>query len=61
MTGCKSIAGEIQRALRDLSGTDSGWACDFTFDDAVYLRDPGGQHSHGVLTFSVLAEDLVGI
>lgn len=61
MTACKSIAGEVQRALRDLSGTDSGWACDFAFDDAVFMRDPSGEHSHGVLTFSVLAEDLVGI
>jgi len=61
MTACKSIAGEVQRALRDLSGTQEGWACDFTFNDAVYLRDPSGEHSHGVLTFAVLAEDLVGI
>jgi hypothetical protein len=59
MTACKSIAGEVQRALRNLSGTLDGWACDFNFEDALYLRDPSGEHSHGVLTFTVLAEDIV--
>lgn len=59
---CKSISGEIQRALRNLSGLQDGWQCDFEFEDARYLRDPSGQHSHGVVTFRVLAEDtLAGV
>lgn len=62
MVGCKSIAGEIQRALRSLSGLQDGWQCDFNFEDARYLRDPDGLHSHGVVTFRVLAEDtLAGV
>lgn len=59
---CKSISGEIQRALRDLSGPQDGWQCDFNFEDARYLRDPDGEHSHGVVTYRVLAEDtLAGV
>lgn len=62
MTACKSISGEVQRALRNAEGVQDGWACDFNFDDAIYLRDPSGEHSHGVLTFSVMAEDtLAGV
>lgn len=57
MAGCKSISGEVQRALRNAEGVQDGWALDFTFDDAVYLRDPSGEHSHAVVTFSVMAED----
>jgi len=60
-TACKSIAGEIRRALFMLSGTQDGFALDFNFDDMRFLRDPNGEHSHGVVTFSVLAEDTVGI
>lgn len=62
MTACKSISGEVQRALRNAEGVQDGWALDFNFDDAIYLRDPSGEHSHGVLTFSVMAEDtLAGV
>ena len=62
MTACKSISGEVQRALRNAEGVQDGWACDFNFEDAVYLRDPSGEHSHAVVTFSVMAEDtLAGV
>lgn len=62
MTACKSISGEVQRALRNAEGVQDGWALDFNFDDAIYLRDPSGEHSHAVVTFSVMAEDtLAGV
>lgn len=56
---CKSIAGEIRRALRGVSEIQDGFACDFQFDNTTFLRDPGGELSHGVVRFAVLAEDLV--
>ena len=60
-TACKSIAGEIRRALRGVSEIQDGFACDFQFDDTTFLRDPGGELSHGVVRFAVLTEDTVGI
>jgi len=60
-TQCKSIAGEIRRALYQLSGIQEGFALDFSFEDSRFLRDPSGEHSHGVVTYRVLAEDTVGI
>lgn len=61
-TACKSIAGEIRRALRRAEGVQDGFACDFSFEDARYLRDPNPEISHGVVTFHVSAEDtLAGV
>lgn len=60
-TACKSICGEIRRALFMLSGLQDGFELSFDFQDTNYLRDPSGEHSHGVVTFRVLAEDTVGI
>lgn len=55
---CKDIAGEIRRALRGIEAQQDGFELGFMFGDAVYLRDPDGIHSHGVLTFEATAEDL---
>lgn len=60
-TNCKSICGEIRRALRRVSKVQDGFGLDFNFEDSRYLRDPSGQHSHGVVTFLVHAEDTVGV
>lgn len=54
---CKSIAGEIRRAMRGLEGEQDNVNLTFEFDDARFLRDPGGELSHGVVTFSALAEE----
>lgn len=54
---CKSIAGEMRRALRHVSGEQDDFALHFIFEDSRFLRDPGGELSHGVVTFKVLAED----
>ena len=61
LAGVKNIAGEIRRALRRAVGVDSGFDLSFDFADTVFLRDPGGEHGHAVITFNVLAEDTVGI
>lgn len=61
MADVKSISGEVIRALRDQSGTQDGFALDVAFESSQYLRDPSGDYSHGVLTFRVGAEDMVGI
>lgn len=54
---CKSIAGEIRRAMRGLEGEQDNFNLTFEFDDARFLRDPGGELSHGVVTFSAMAEE----
>ncbi len=61
MADVKSISGEVIRALRDASGTQDGFALDINFETSEFMRDPSGEHSHGVLTFRILAEDLVRI
>ncbi|MBZ9999635.1 MULTISPECIES: DUF3168 domain-containing protein [unclassified Mesorhizobium] len=59
---CKSIVGEIRRAVRDAEDVVDGFALSSTFQDATYLRDPDGEHSHGVVTIHLLAEDtLAGV
>ncbi|MBD8650814.1 DUF3168 domain-containing protein [Rhizobium sp. CFBP 13726] len=55
---CKSIAGEVRRALYQLAGTQDGFRLSFNFDDAKYLRDPSGELSHGVVTFMVRAREV---
>jgi hypothetical protein len=54
---CKSIVGEMRRAVRNQSDVVDGFALDAFFQDAIYLRDPDGEHSHGVVTIHLLAED----
>lgn len=58
---CKSIAGEIRRALKGVDEVLDGFAVSLEFDDATFLRDPGGDLSHGILRFTALTEDIVGI
>ena len=58
---CKQIAGTMRRALRDVSAVQDGFDLSFNYSDSVWLRDPSGNHAHGVVRFDVLAEDTVGI
>lgn len=61
-TACKSIVGEIRRAVRGADDVVDGFALSANFQDAIYLRDPDGVHSHGVVTVHLLAEDtLAGV
>jgi hypothetical protein len=50
---CKMIAGAIRRALWMAEADDiDGFSIDGTFfEDARYLRDPSGEHAHGIVTF----------
>ncbi|QIA23095.1 DUF3168 domain-containing protein [Mesorhizobium sp. AA22] len=61
MVAVKEIAGEIRRALRRKEGVQDGFDLSFDFEDTVFLRDPSGEHSHAVISFSVHAEDTVGV
>ena len=62
LAACKLIVGEIRRAVRDASDVVDGFALDAYFDSVVYLRDPGGVHSHAVVTIKLLSEDtLAGV
>ena len=61
MVACKSIAGEIRRALRNLTAKQDGLDLSFSFDDARFMRDPGGELSHGVVTMRVQAWELMGL
>lgn len=61
MTEVKVMAGEIRRALRDVSGVQDGFALDFSFEDSRFLRDPNPEISHAVVTFVASAEDIVGV
>jgi hypothetical protein len=59
---CKSIVGEMRRAVRNAEDVVDGFALAASFQDAIYLRDPDGEHSHGVVTIHLLAEDtLAGV
>lgn len=58
---CKSIAGEIRRALKGVDEVRDGFEVSLDFEDTVYIRDPGGELSHGILRFTALTEDIVGI
>ena len=59
---CKNIVGEMRRAVRNADAVLDGFALAAYFQDAVYLRDPDGEHSHGVVTIHLLAEDtLAGV
>jgi hypothetical protein len=61
LIGCKSIAGEIRKALRFLVAKRDGYDLSFTFDDANFMRDPGGELSHGIVTMRVQAWELIGL
>jgi hypothetical protein len=61
LVAVKEIAGEIRRALRRKEGVQDGFDLSFDFQDTVFLRDPSGEHSHAVITFTVQAEDTIGI
>lgn len=52
----KDIAGAVRRALRNAEGEQDGFRLWFEFEDTVFLRDPGGQHGHAVISFRVDTE-----
>lgn len=55
---CKMISGEIRRALRGVDDVVDGFDISMQFEGARYLRDPSGEHAHGVLTFVAIASDM---
>ena len=57
----KEAASALRRALRGLSGIQDGIALDFDFVDARFLRDPGGELAHAIVSFRVASEDTVNL
>lgn len=55
---CKSIAGEIRRALKGVDTVLDGFEVSLEFSDSTFMRDPGGELSHGIVTFAALVEDV---
>lgn len=52
----KAIAGPVQRALRNVETMQDGVALSFESQDTRFLRDPSGEHGHGIITFTINAE-----
>lgn len=52
---CKSIAGAVRKALRQLVGQQDGVNLSFNFQDSVFLRDTDREHSHGIVRFQIRA------
>lgn len=62
VAGAKAIGGEVMRALRLTSGKGElvdGFYVTLIFETSTYLRDPGGEHSHGILTYRALIDEKV--
>ena len=56
LTGSKAISGAIRQAIRNgKPELDTGYHCiDWHVSTTRFLRDPDGEHSHGVLTIESL-------
>ncbi|WP_279089494.1 DUF3168 domain-containing protein [Bartonella apis] len=56
LTGSKAISGAIRQAIRNgKPELDTGYHCvDWYVSTTRFLRDPDGEHSHGVLTIESL-------
>lgn len=59
LTGCKAICGEIRRSIGfgRLVLADPYHCADVMVQSMRYLRDPDGEHSHGVVTVEVLVSE----
>jgi hypothetical protein len=47
---CKPIAGAVMRAVRGLEAEADGYDVSMASIEARYLRDPSGEHSHGIVS-----------
>ena len=56
LTGSKAISGAIRQAIRNgKPELDTGYHCvDWYVATTRFLRDPDGEHSHGILTIESL-------
>lgn len=52
----KTIAGPVQRALRNVEGEQDGVSLDFVGQDSRFIRDPSGEHGHGIISLTINAE-----
>lgn len=60
LEGAKAIAGVIWKALKaPRLALDSGFECgDCRISDTRFLRDPDGEHSHGIVTVETLVHEV---
>jgi hypothetical protein len=56
LAACKTLAGAIMRELRGFESEYQGVVLSITSQDARYLRDPSGEHGHGVISLSLLTD-----
>ena len=57
MSACKAIAGAVRRAMKDIDRVHDGFRTSFNFESSRFLRDPDGEHSHGIVEFMALSEE----
>lgn len=60
LTGAKAISGAIRQAIRQgRPELDDGYHCaDWRVSSERFMRDPDGEHSHGVLTIESLVVEV---
>lgn len=61
LVGCKAIAGAIRRAVArstrlEINDPDFG-SVDLRIDGTRFIRDPGGEFSHGIVTVFALVHE----
>ena len=58
LAGAKEIAGAVRRVLTNSLWSQDGFkGIDTRFASARYIRDPDGEHSHGIVQFEVTIEE----
>lgn len=60
LNGVKKIAAQIQRsaASERFTFSDAGFECvDLRIEQTRFLRDPDGEHGHGIVTFNSLVRE----
>lgn len=58
LQSCKLITGAVQRALRGLDVEGIHYAVSIVEQSWRFLRDPDGEHAHGVLSAVMLVEEI---
>lgn len=57
MVACKTIAGAVRRAMKNIDRVHDGFRTSFNFESVRFLRDPDGEHIHGVVEFMALSDE----
>lgn len=57
MAQCKNIAGAVRRAMKNIDRVHDGFRSSFNFETSRFMRDPSGDHAHGVVEFMALSDE----